>query len=160
MEAVFEAYVASILRSQLQPPYHLKEQASSEYLVDYGSSRWFRLKPDLMIMKGKEVVQVLDTKWKLLDSSLDNGRDKLGLSQADFYQMFAYGHKYLGGEGDLVLIYPKTEQFSEPVPQSFDFSQELKLWGVPLDVSSRAADSRQLCLPEHHEVAKVQHSEL
>ena len=119
MEAMFEAYVASILRNQLKPPYRLKEQASSEYLVDYGSSRWFRLKPDLLIMKGKEVVQVLDTKWKLLDSNKNNGKDKLGLSQSDFYQMFAYGHKYCGGQGELILIYPKTELFSEPVKQSF-----------------------------------------
>jgi 5-methylcytosine-specific restriction enzyme subunit McrC len=29
----------------------------------------------------------------------NNGTDKYGLSQADFYQMFAYGHKYLKGGG-------------------------------------------------------------
>ncbi|WP_286196964.1 McrC family protein, partial [Thalassotalea sp. G20_0] len=115
MEAVFEAYVASILRRQLTSPYRLKEQASSVSLVQYGSSHWFRLKPDLLIMNGKQIVQVLDTKWKLLDSQLDNGRDKLNLSQADFYQMFAYGHKYCGGRGDMILIYPKTEHFLQPI---------------------------------------------
>ncbi|MGI9276301.1 MAG: McrC family protein [Endozoicomonas sp.] len=159
MEAVFEAYVASILRNQLKPPYSLKEQASSEYLVDYGTSRWFRLKPDLMILKGKEVAHVLDTKWKLLDSSKDNGTDKLGLAQSDFYQMFAYGHKYCRSQGEMMLIYPRTGQFSEPLPQSFDFSRELKLWVVPFDVSCGTADSKRLYLPEHHDRQFLSQSE-
>ena len=155
MEAVFEAYVASILRNQLKPPYRLKEQASSEYLVDYGSSRWFRLKPDLLIMKGTQVIQVLDTKWKLLDSNKNNGKDKLGLSQSDFYQMFAYGHKYCEEQGELVLIYPKTEQFFEPLKQSFDFSKALKLWVVPFDTSNRAVNSERFVVPEGCKLGSV-----
>ncbi|MCL6272152.1 McrC family protein [Sansalvadorimonas sp. 2012CJ34-2] len=147
MEAVFESYVASILRRQLKPPFSLKEQASSKYLVDYGSNHWFRLKPDLLIMKGKQVVQVLDTKWKLLDSEKDNGKDKLGLSQSDFYQMFAYGHKYCGGQGEMMLIYPRTEQFREAIQQSFDFSKSLKLWVVPFDIGGRTLESERLRLP-------------
>jgi 5-methylcytosine-specific restriction enzyme subunit McrC len=35
----------------------------------------------------------------MIDSAKNNGTGKDGLSQADFYPMFAYGHKYLKGRG-------------------------------------------------------------
>lgn len=147
MEALFEAYVASILRRQLVQPYWLKEQASQYSLVRYGNHDWFRLKPDLLIMTGKAPVFVLDTKWKLLDSHKENGTDKFGLSQTDFYQMFAYGQKYLDGQGDMALIYPKTDQFSQPMPYSFDFNDGLKLWVLPFDIADGVADKHRLSLP-------------
>lgn len=149
MEAVFEAYVASILRKQLRPPLVLKEQARSRYLVHFNGARWFNLKPDILIQNRSNAVLVMDTKWKLLDSRKANSSDKLGLSQADFYQMFAYGHKYLGREGgDLVLIYPKTDQFSEAIPYSFDFDEQLRLWVVPFDVAAGVRDEDRLVLPD------------
>ncbi len=76
---------------------------------------------------------VLDTKWKRLDSEL--GRKNYGLSQTDFYQLFAYGQKYLNGQGDLVLIYPKRASFQEALPV-FEFSEGLRLWVVPFDIET------------------------
>jgi 5-methylcytosine-specific restriction enzyme subunit McrC len=37
--------------------------------------------------------------------------NKYDLAQQDFYQMLAYGHKYLESKGEMVLIYPKTREF-------------------------------------------------
>ncbi len=85
-----------------------------------------------MITQG-EKSWVLDTKWKRLDSEL--GSKNYGLSQADFYQLFAYGQKYLGRQGDLVLIYPKRGAFQEALPV-FEFSEGLRLWVVPFDLIS------------------------
>lgn len=64
----------------------------------------------------------------------------------DLYQMFAYGQKYLGGKGDLFLIYPAHEEFTKPIEHSFDFSDSLKLWVVPF-VSDLQGKSR-LIWPE------------
>jgi 5-methylcytosine-specific restriction enzyme subunit McrC len=76
---------------------------------------------------------VLDTKWKLLSSN--DAENKYGLSQNDFYQLFAYGHKYLNGEGELLLIYPHTKTF--PILQHpFVFSSDLKLWVVSFDLEN------------------------
>ncbi|GHF97397.1 McrC family protein [Thalassotalea marina] len=156
MEAVFESYVASILHKELPESYSLKTQASSEYLVKHQQKgqdkNLFQLKPDLLLRhtagnhKNKNVC-VLDTKWKLINQK-DEG-NKYGLSQADFYQMFAYGHKYLNGSGELILIYPSHEDFQEPIKQSFNFDDAglLKLWVVPFDVSSECKDLRRLKLP-------------
>ncbi|WP_257984960.1 hypothetical protein [Shewanella sp. 11B5] len=37
------------------------------------------------------------------------------------YQLFAYGEKYLKGQGDLYLIYPKHIGFIEPLA-NFEFN--------------------------------------
>lgn len=136
MEAVFESYVASVLRSQLADDAELTTQASSKYLVTHNGRRQFQLKPDLLLTLTDNSKLVLDTKWKLLDLEDHN----YGLSQSDLYQMFAYGHKYLNGTGDLLLIYPAHSGFEKPIEFSFDYSESLRLWVVPF-VSDLQGDS-------------------
>lgn len=148
MEAVFENFVAKYLKQRVKSPQKLSAQVQSKSLVTYGDKRYFRLKPDLYL---KDIVgsdTVLDTKWKLIDQSKKSGKDKFGLSQNDFYQMLGYGFKYLNGEGDLVLIYPKTDKFEKPLTNDFHYDEEhkLKLRVVPFDVSHQCNDRIELTL--------------
>ncbi len=143
MEKVFEAYVAKNIRKHLGVEYSLIEQASSYSLVRHNGHDWFKLKPDLLIKSGNKNICVLDTKWKLLDSNKKDSKEKYGLSQADFYQLFAYGQKYLNGEGTLVLIYPQTREFPSAITNSFDFNNRLKLWVVPFPIPMNAALQNQ-----------------
>ena len=137
MEKLFECYVANCLKQQLKPSQRLQTQASREYLCFHKTAgqqttkRMFQLKPDLLLVSQK-AHQVMDTKWKLLDSSDQEG--KYGISQSDFYQMFAYGQKYMDRQGDMILIYPATDDFSEPLPV-FNFDHKLRLWVVPFDLN-------------------------
>ncbi|MGF1760080.1 McrC family protein [Photobacterium sagamiensis] len=139
MEAVFESYVGSILRKQLVSNYSLVEQAQSKSLVVHNSVKYFRLKPDFVIKHDGQEIALLDTKWKLINQNKANGSYKYGLSQADMYQMFAYGHKYLGGKGNMFLIYPEHDEFTQAIDHCFDFDdngeleddKKLKLWVVP-----------------------------
>lgn len=144
MEAVFEAFVAKHLAKQLTRPLILKTQTCSHHMVRHGEQHWFRLKPDLLVRDADRDVLVLDTKWKLLDGLKANGTDKYGLSQSDFYQLQAYGQSYLGGQGDVVLIYPKTASFDQPLPV-FEFPkvEGLRLWVLPFCLKSR-----RLSIPE------------
>ncbi len=81
---------------------------------------------------------VLDTKWKLLDDKKATGSDKYGLDQGDFYQLHAYGQSYLDGRGDVVLIYPRTAVFDEPLPVfEFPKSKGLRLWVLPFCLVER-----------------------
>ncbi|WP_227695919.1 5-methylcytosine restriction system specificity protein McrC [Psychrobacter fulvigenes] len=57
------------------------------------------------------------------------------MSQSDIYQMFAYGHKYLSGSGDLILIYPKHEKLVLPMPY-FRLDKSLRLWVIPFCIES------------------------
>ena len=132
MEALFEAFVAKHLQRQLQGRTSLQTQVSQHALVHHREQRWFRLKPDLLVRAGKQTLLVLDTKWKLLDQQKASGSEKYGIPQTDMYQLYAYGQSYLRGSGDVVLIYPRTERFHQPLPV-FDFphAEALRLWVVP-----------------------------
>lgn len=92
----------------------------------------FRLEPDLLVRKGGQS-WVLDSKWKRL-SATDRDK-KYGLSQSDFYQLFAYGQKYLQGRGELVLIYPRRADFQQALAP-FDFGGGLRLWVLPFDMEA------------------------
>lgn len=137
MEQLFEQYVAKQLQKYLTPKgYSVKKQLQSHYLSDH--PRAFLLKPDLAIHKGKQIRAILDTKWKLIDqnTTYDNGENdpKFGISQADMYQMFAYGHKYLHGNGNLFLIYPKWAKFDQCLKQPFNLDENLNLHVVPFNL--------------------------
>jgi len=150
MEAVFESYVASALAKRLPNDLRLKTQASSEYLVLHKSKKIFQLKSDLLFqhVNNSENACVFDARWKLVSyTGKSDEKSKYGLSQADFYQMFAYGHQYLKGEGELFLIYPSHEDFQEAIKHSFDVNQKLKLWIVPFDISAETPDEKRLILP-------------
>jgi 5-methylcytosine-specific restriction enzyme subunit McrC len=148
MEAVFENYVAKYLKQRVPKPLKLSSQVQSKSLVSYGDKSYFRLKPDLYLKDFTGNDTVLDTKWKLINQNQKSGSDKFGLSQSDFYQMLGYGYKYLNGEGDLVLIYPKTDNFEKPLEHSFSYDdeQKLKLKVVPFDVSHQCKERVDLAL--------------
>ncbi len=133
MEKLFERYVEVHLRKQLPAPYLLKAQSAGLSLCKHNDRDMFQLRPDLLVQHNQRNVLVLDTKWKLISSS--DRDDKYGLSQSDFYQLFAYGHKYLAGRGEMVLIYPRTDKFTNVLPP-FDFTNELRLWVAPFDMAN------------------------
>ncbi|RTR38438.1 restriction endonuclease [Shewanella canadensis] len=135
MEQLFERYVAKQLQRQLPPALKLKEQVSSHCLTNHRGDDWFRLKPDIVVYDKTCVISVMDTKWKRLDSSLSTTEHKYNLSQSDMYQLFAYGEKYLQGQGDLYLIYPKHAGFTESL-EHFEFKPGLKLHVVPYDLET------------------------
>jgi 5-methylcytosine-specific restriction enzyme subunit McrC len=152
MEALFEAYVEKHLRKQVLSGFILKSQANSHYLVEHQKQNWFRLKPDLLVHDTQRKNRLLlDTKWKLIDSKKCNGSDKYQLNQADFYQLFAYGHHYLQGSGDVVLVYPKTDTFAEPLPVfRFPKSDEMRLWVLPF-----CLQSKRLLIPDSSVITEV-----
>jgi 5-methylcytosine-specific restriction enzyme subunit McrC len=139
MEKLFERYVEAALRRSLPSNAVLTSQAASRYLCQYEEKGFFQLRPDLSLTLGDRR-WILDAKWKRLDASDRDNR--FGLSQSDFYQMFAYGQKYLDGVGDLVLIYPRISRFSSFLGP-FGFSDSMRLWALPFDL-----DARRLCVPD------------
>lgn len=138
MEAVFESFVAQTLPYELPPQLKVKSQATTYSLVKHGPNDCFKLRPDLLIQSRQPVqtTMVMDTKWKLVDNNPQK-KSLYGLAQSDFYQMFAYGQKYLDGKGEMYLIYPAHDDFSQPIQQHFAFSDDLKLWVVPYLITAK-----------------------
>ena len=134
MEKLFERYVEARLRNALPAKLELKTQAASKLLCTYEEKPLFELRPDFLLgPRNESWTWVLDAKWKLLDQDDRNG--KFGLSQGDFYQLHAYGQKYLGGKGNMALIYPMWDKFSDTIGP-FEFDSNLRLWAVPLDLDT------------------------
>lgn len=146
MEKLFECYVEGWLRKQLMPAARLTSQASRAYLCEHGQGRIFCLKPDLLIDTAEQR-WILDTKWKRVDAR--KPETNYDLSQADFYQLFAYGHKYRINMGTpkLVLIYPYWPGLQKALPV-FDFGEDMRLWVLPFDLDADClVDAEKATLP-------------
>jgi len=107
MNALFESYVGNFIKKKL-PGVIL--QHSEKHLVE--NPRSFRLKPDIFL----ESKFIADTKWKIISSSND-------ISQADLYQLYAYGKKYNCGK--LYLIYPRISGVDQ---KAMKFRYENNMW--------------------------------
>lgn len=83
------------------PGARMEVQASGRALCSQEGRAAFLLRPDMVIRYGQEA-WVLDTKWKRLGQG--SGED--GISVQDVHQLYAYGWQWLGGRGDVVLVYP------------------------------------------------------
>lgn len=134
MQRVFEILVTNALRRAAPSDLKVRAQNGDRHLCEYDGGPMFRLRPDLMV-EGRGARWVIDAKWKTPSGSK---ADAFGLAQADLYQMHAYGHRHLGGDGDMFLVYPRTLAFHEPLGP-FHFSNTLRLWGLPFDLERRAA---------------------
>ncbi|MEN2786731.1 McrC family protein [Sphingomonas qilianensis] len=104
MNDLFEAYVARMLARALKgSELHVVAQDRRLYcLTEPEGARRFQVRPDILVRRGDETVMVIDTKWKRIAARIDD--PKQGVSQADVYQMMAYGRLY--GCAQLMLLYP------------------------------------------------------
>ncbi|WP_148802571.1 McrC family protein [Campylobacter concisus] len=107
MNALFESYVGNFIKKKYAD---VSLQHSEKHLIEDPKS--FKLRPDIFL-EGKFIA---DTKWKIISSKDD-------ISQADLYQLYAYGKKYECGR--LYLIYPKIDGVEQ---EPMKFRYEDKMW--------------------------------
>ena len=132
MEKVFESYVADEIRKNIGDGYIVSTQDKSHNL--FVDPAQFALRPDIVISKGEEKI-ILDTKWKVIESISESGRKNI--SQADLYQMFAYGKKYKAKT--LFLIYPENEKF--PSKREYYYEYDMGLCIFPWKFSSNEKEN-------------------
>ena len=132
MEDVFEDFVTAAIRRH-QRHFTVRAQGPMRPLAtDDAGNEAFRLKPDVVLSDRTEVRFILDAKWKRIDPNAPNH----GVSQADAYQLFAYGKRY--GCRRVGLIYPSTTAFREPHVFRFLDDLDLELVCFPFDVTDSA----------------------
>ncbi len=129
MQDLFERYVTLRLREMLKPGLSVTSQSTRHSLCRHEDKPMFQLRPDILV-HGQGRLWLMDAKWKLLNGADRDG--KYGITQADMYQLFAYGHHYLGGSGDMYLVYPRTSAFDRPLPP-FHFSNDMRVRAIPFD---------------------------
>jgi 5-methylcytosine-specific restriction enzyme subunit McrC len=111
MNTLFEEYIGRLVaRAMVGTEYRVSLQGGREYCLTHQDSGKlaFQTKPDILIYRGSQVVQVIDTKWKRISSRIDD--PKQGVSQSDIYQMMAYAHLYKAPR--LTLLYPHHGELS------------------------------------------------
>lgn len=109
MNVLFESYIGQITRWAFAGSgLHVSLQGGRLYCLtdEETDRRTFQTKPDILIRSENEILHVIDTKWKRISSRLDD--PKRGVSQADIYQMMAYGQLYRTQR--LTLLYPHHGQ--------------------------------------------------
>lgn len=104
MNTLFEEYVARMLKRGLaDTDLRVVSQGGRLYCLEANDQRQvFQTRPDILVKRGDVVLQVIDTKWKRIAALIDD--PKRGVSQADVYQMMAYGRLYRCDR--LTLLYP------------------------------------------------------
>ena len=108
MNKLFESYVGNFIKKSF--PCTIL-QHSEKHLIEEPKS--FKLRPDIFL-KGKFIA---DTKWKIISSKDD-------ISQADLYQLYAYGKKH-PCDGKLHLIYPKIDDIRQ---KTMKFRYDDEMW--------------------------------
>lgn len=132
MERVFESFVEACLRRGLPAGARLRAQATQRYLAHQDGRAVFQLRPDFLI-EHEGSTWVVDAKWKLIDSS--DVLNNYGIRSSDAYQLFAYGNRYRAGNGRVMLVFPRTADFSRAL-HPFDMGENLWLDVVPLDLDT------------------------
>lgn len=119
MNKLFESYVGNFIKKKRAD---VSLQHSEKHLVE--EPKGFRLRPDIFL----EGEFIADTKWKIVESKDD-------ISQADLYQLYAYGKKYDCGK--LYLIYPKINGAKqEPMKFKYDDKMQLEILYFDLENDS------------------------
>ena len=110
MNVVFERLIGNLLRRYSCPEsLRVRLQVGGRALLRRGASGQFWLRPDVGLFRGSRAVCLLDTKWKRLDPKQPYD----GVSQADMYQMYAYGKEF---EAPIVIaLYPREERLGAEV---------------------------------------------
>jgi len=115
MNALFESYVGNFIKKKRAD---VSLQHSEKHLIENPKS--FRLRPDIFL-KDKFIA---DTKWKIIRQDINESEKKYKISQADLYQLYAYGKKYECGE--LYLIYPKIDGAKQEL-MKFKYEKDMQL---------------------------------
>ncbi len=122
MNQLFEAFVANFIRrhrEEILPPalsecdMLMQSRGATCFLARTSGKPVFQLRPDVAFRNDTGFPLLIDTKYKRLNAT----DTKFGVSQNDFYQMYAYAHRYRCPR--VLLLYPQTAETLELLRKNF-----------------------------------------
>jgi len=136
MEKLFEEFIAGVIQKIHKDIFGENAKLLIQYeighLAEKSGKEMFRMIPDITIKVKDEIKLIIDTKYKLLD--LDS--EKLGVSQQDLYQIYAYCKE--SDAKKALLLYPDNlvsfdeDRLREPFKLGKDRAIKLFIGVVPL----------------------------
>ena len=141
MEQVFEDFVSHHIRRRLggeKDDYKVKTQSPQKNIITHSpKGKMFTMEPDIHLTnKNNDDRFIIDAKWK----ELVDTQKKYNISQADIYQLYSYGKHYNCKK--VLLLYPRNQNFNEPV--SLQFSDGLPLLCLPFDLQDPETSTREI----------------
>lgn len=117
MNSLFEKYVERVLSQALAGTgLRVSPQGGHRDCLFEGDIGRFRTRPDLIIRDADGIALIIDTKWKRMTPRIDD--TKQGVSQADVYQLMAYGRLY--DCPNVMLLYPHHGDLAaDPIRRRF-----------------------------------------
>ena len=89
---LFEKYVERVLSQALAGTgLRVSSQGGHRDCLYEGDIGRFRTRPDIIVRDAAGIALIIDTKWKRMTPRIDD--PKQGVSQADVYQLMAYGEE-------------------------------------------------------------------
>jgi 5-methylcytosine-specific restriction enzyme subunit McrC len=128
MNTLYESFVTNLIRKHRQEilPTALQNcdllpqtRGAALSLAQRAGREVFLLKPDLAFRSAGRFPLLVDMKYKRLDPA----DRRLGVSQGDFYQMYAYARRYCCPR--VILLYPQTAEMSQPLQAYFCLNNEV-----------------------------------
>jgi 5-methylcytosine-specific restriction enzyme subunit McrC len=122
MNKLYEKYIEIKLREALGFDYRVTAQDQIDFWKFNTSNSFRKVKPDLVVYKGEEVVAVFDTKWKI-------PTDTQFPSIQDLRQMFVYNQYYFTDQGSkkqAALVFPKISGLERKNEDILDSSPFIK----------------------------------
>lgn len=137
MNVLFEQYVARTLsRALAGTGLRVSAQGGHRDCLYEGNTGRFRTRPDVIIRQDERIALIIDTKWKRMTPRIDD--PKQGVSQADVYQLMAYGRLY--DCPNVMLLYPHHAQLPpDPIRRRYSIAAanaEETLFVATLDLAS------------------------
>lgn len=133
---LFELYIYKVLRLVPKKELNALYQTARSYLASINGKKHIQLKPDITLIKGDEIYYILDAKYKEIVFK----KQTLLISEADVYQMLAYGVGFNCKK--IALIYPKflSDDPSEPMVRNLEIQNNknvisIKLIKIDLELS-------------------------
>lgn len=143
MNRLFELYVADMFRKASRTEgKKMLAQKPQKYMVRRKDQEkeLFLMKPDMVFLdKNNVFIAIADAKWKILDES----EKKLGISQADLYQMAGYATRYKVNR--LALVYPRQQSLQYPIDLQIQGS-EASIKIIPVDVTAEKRKKDESCV--------------
>ena len=145
MNVLFEAYIERLLsRALVGTGFRVSSQGGHRDCLYEGETGRFRTRPDLIVRQGERIALIIDTKWKRMTPRIDD--PKQGVSQADVYQVMAYGRLY--DCPNVMLLYPHHADLS-PDPIRRRYSIGIKGAEETLIVATQDLAGKQSAHKDH-----------
>lgn len=141
MDELFEDYIDYYLK---QTGIQVESQKRYRKFIKYGTDEVFALTPDFLLSKDGSNKIVADAKWKSLNNINQSKENYFGVQREDLYQLFTYIRYYSNENRQALIIYPKTEFFTEKRDLEFLHENE-KLTLIPFDCVTPQLSAKEIC---------------